>query len=276
MVTDTALISTTEALSLFSTYMRLTGVPKLDHDMHDVDPLLAGKKLGIVNGSSWITLWSTYFGRKLLPGVELVNVGNEAVQLNFMQAHHDGKTCPPQINIDTTVRYAEDLVALHDVDAILLTCSTMNRAATHVREAMAVHDVPVVQIDEAMMEEAVERGGRILVVATHGPTVSSTQALLRETAERLGHDVSFAGETVESAFELLGEGRIEEHNEVIAEAIRQGCSRSPVSTVVLAQLSMSVFALSYPDSEAVFGAPVLTSGETGFERAGRVLRECGI
>ena len=82
--------------------------------------------------------------------------------------------------------------------------------------------VPVVQIDEAMMEEAVKTGGRILVVATHGPTVKSTQSLLRETAERLGKKVDFVGATVEEAFELLGQGRIAEHNAVIADAIRAG------------------------------------------------------
>ena len=37
-----------------------------------------------------------------------------------------------------------------------------------------------------MMERAVEHGGRILVLATHGPTVESTQALLREVAAETG------------------------------------------------------------------------------------------
>ncbi len=68
---------------------------------------------------------------------------------------------------------------------------------------MKKHNVPVVQIDEAMMEKAVETGGKILIVATHGPTVKSTQALLEE------------------AFDLLGKGDIEGHNEVIARAIRE-------------------------------------------------------
>ena len=270
---DTAAVMTdAEALSLFSMYMRLTGVPTLECAVNGYDPALAGKKLGVVNGGSWITLWSTFFGRRLLPGVQLVNVGNEAVQLNFMAAHRRGEPCPPQVNIDTTVRYAEDLVALHAVDAVLLTCSTMNRAAAAVRQTMDAHGVPVVQIDEAMMEQAVERGGRVLVVATHGPTVSSTQALLAETAERLGRELSFAGATVEEAFELLGEGRIEEHNEIIASAIRTACAQQQITTVVLAQLSMTVFSLSHPDSKREFGAPVLTSGETGFARAAQVLR----
>lgn len=261
-------------IALFSRYMALTGTPSLEPERGD-DPALRGKSLGLVHGSSWVSLFATYFGRKILPGVKLIAVGNEAVQLNFMAAHRRGEPCPPQINIDLFVRYSEDLVKLHGVDAILITCSTMNRAAESVRRAMSAHGVPVVQIDEAMMEEAVRRGGRILVVATHGPTVANTQQLLRETAARLGQEVSFAGATVEEAFHRLGAGDVAEHNRLIADAIRQAASREDIRTVVLAQLSMAVFVLSYPDAEAEFGIPVLTSGETGFRRVGEILRARG-
>ena len=256
---------TFDPLELFSMYMQLTGVPTLDVP-EAPDPRLEGKKLGVVNGASWISLWSTYFGQKALPGVKIINIGNEAVQLHFMKAHHEGKPCPPQVNIDLFAEYARQLIQLEEVDAILISCSTMNRAAGAVREAVAPYGVPVVQIDEAMMERAVNQGGKILVVATHGPTVKSTQALLQEAAERLGKQVNFTGATVEAAFECLGKGDIMGHNEIIADAIRDVQAREEVDIVVLAQLSLTVFKLSYPDDQASFGVPILTSGETGFER----------
>ena len=121
------------------------------------------------------------------------------------------------------------------------------------------------------MEEAVLSGGRILVVATHGPTVSSTQSLLKETAERLGKRVSFTGATVEEAFHLLGQGRIEEHNRALEDSIRRVQSQEQVDIVVLAQLSMSVFSFTHPDPEVHFGIRILNSGETGFRRAAEVL-----
>jgi Asp/Glu/hydantoin racemase len=261
-----------DPMRLFGDYMKVTGVPSLAA-AHGPDPKLAGKKLGVVNGASWVSLWSTYFGKLMLPGVKIINVGNEAVQLNFMEAHRRGQTCPPQVNIDLFCRYARDLFDLVAVDAILISCSTMNRAFAHVRAHMSHVGVPVVQIDEAMMEEAVNSEGRILVVATHGPTVKSTQELLRETAERLGKSVDFVGATVEDAFDLLGRGQIAEHNETIARAIRNAQSRDRVDVVVLAQLSMSVFMFSHPDPRTEFGVPVLTSGQTGFARAGQVLAD---
>ncbi len=261
-----------DPIRLFGDYMKLTGVPTLQPPQGP-DPKLLGKKLGVVNGASWTSLWSTYFGQKMLPGVKIINVGNEAVQLNFMTAHHKGEACPPQINIDKTEQYARDLFELYDVDAVLLTCSTMNRAFRQVSEKMKEVNVPVVQIDEAMMEEAVQAEGKILIIATHGPTVKSTQSLLQETADRLGKLVNFTGDTVEEAFELLGEGKIAEHNEVIAEAIRKILNTEKIDIVVLAQLSMSVFSFSYPDPIKEFGVKVLNSGETGFRRVGEVLRK---
>jgi hypothetical protein len=41
--------------------------------------------------------------------------------------------------------------------------------------------------------------------------------------------------------------------------------------VLLAQLSMSAFLFSYPDSDETFGLPILTSGEYGFRRLRHLL-----
>jgi len=114
------------------------------------------------------------------------------------------------------------------------------------------------------------------VVATRGPTVKSTQALLRETANRLDKDVSFSGVTVEEAFDRLGKGDVEVHNELIADALRRKCADEDIAVVVLAQLSMTVFKLSYPDCVAEFGVPVLTSGEEGFRCCGQWSTDLGL
>jgi len=254
-----------DPIPLFSMYMQVTGVPYLGFK-NKGEPGLIGKTLGILNGSSWIELWSNYFGKKILPGVKFVNIGNEAVQLNFMQAYHEGKPCPPQINIDLFAKYARDLIKLVRIDAILITCSTMNRAYPVVQEAIKEYNIPVVSIDIPMMEEAVNYGGKILVIATHGPTVENTQLLLEETAQKLEKKITYTGATVEKAFELLGQGNIKAHNEVIADAIKEAQGKEKIDIVVLAQLSMSVSKLSYPNCEDTFGMPVITSGEAGFRR----------
>jgi hypothetical protein len=179
-----ALFPSIDPAQLFSDYLRVTGIAHLGPEASG-EPGLVGKRVGLLNGSSWITLWSNYFGRLFLPGVHLVNAGNEAIQLNFMDAHQKELPCPPQSNIEAFIRYARDLVELAQVDLVLITCSTMNRAYPQVVDALRPYAVPVIQIDQPMMERAVDQGGEILVVATHGPTVNSTQALLQETASQL-------------------------------------------------------------------------------------------
>lgn len=263
-----------EILALFESYMKITGVASLLPETAP-EPALSGKSLGIVNGSSWVTLWSNYFGREYLPGIKLVNVGNEAVQLNFMYAHEQGLMCPPQQNIDLFSRYARDLCELYKPDAILLTCSTMNRSYPAVQQAVAPYGVPVVQIDQPMMEKAVSIGRNILIVCTHGPTIENTRMLLEETAAAMGKagQIHYEGCASEEPFLLLGKGDIRGHNRLIGQVIRDAMKTTSIDCVVLAQLSMSVFKIEHPDAENMFGVPVLCSGEEGFLRVRELLTQ---
>lgn len=251
-------------LQLFKDYLKIMGIAHMGPEKFGEEDL-KGKKLGVLNGSSWIMLWATYFGRRYLPGVHLVNAGTEAMQLNFMEAFHNGKPTPPQSNIDAMARYAVDLVELAHVDAVIITCSTMNRSYPFVAKALEPYGVPVLTIDGPMMEKAVNHGGRILVVATHGPTVKSTQLLLQETAEKMGKKIEFSGLHTEVPWERLAEFDIEGHNQALAEAVRTRLKEESIDCVVFAQLSMTVFLLSYPHPEKEFGVPIYTSGQCGFE-----------
>jgi hypothetical protein len=268
------MIEDSKAITLFEEYMKLVHVPTLEPEPTE-DKSLYGKKLGLVNAAAWIQLWTYYFGRIYLPGVKLVNVGNEAVQLNFMKAFREGLECPPRKNIELFAGYAKDLIELSSVDAIMITCSTMNRSFSYVQKAIQEYGIPVIQIDQPLMEVAVNRAGRTLVIATVGTTVTSTRKLLEETALAMGKNetLSFVEAVVEEAFDLLGEGRIADHNRVIAEKIRSVQKQEKIDQVVLAQLSMCVFHLSYPDPVKEFGIPVLTSGVEGFKRARQILMQ---
>jgi hypothetical protein len=253
-----------DAIRLFSDYLRVTGVAHSNPEPYG-DPRLVGKRLGLLNGSSWISLWANYFGHIYLPGVHLVNVGNEAVQINFMEAHSAGLPSLPAANLSAFKHYAIDLAKLGHVDAVLITCSTMNRAYPLVQEALRPYGVPVYQIDRPMMERALEHAGKILVVATHGPTVDSTMALLSEVAGETGRSVNVEGALVEKAWDCLANADVEQHNAFLAETIRRHVHAREISCVVLAQLSMTVFLLSHPNPIKEFGIPVFTSGQCGFE-----------
>jgi Asp/Glu/hydantoin racemase len=259
-----------DALRFFSEHLKLTGVAHTGPEPSG-NPDLLGKRLGLLNGSSWITPWSNFFGRVYLPGVHLINAGNEAIQISFMKAHQNGLPVPPHSNIEVFTRMAIDLVELAEVDAILITCSTMNRSHNLVQAALDHYKVPVIQIDRPMMEKAILHGGKTLVVATHGPTVKSTQALLIEVAESMGQSITFSGLEVEDAWHCLASGDVERHNKLLANGIRLAIQKEKIDSVVLAQLSMTVFLLTYPDPIAEFGVPIFSSGKCGFEHMKELL-----
>jgi hypothetical protein len=96
--------------------------------------------------------------------------------------------------------------------------------------------------------------------------------LLRETAAELNSNIDFSGETVEAAWHHLAEGNVQAHNELLGQAIRAHQQTEKIDSVVLAQLSMTVFLLSYPDPLKEFGIPVFTSGQSGFERVAQVFK----
>lgn len=265
-------LPTATALGLFSDYLRVTGVAHTGPEPEG-DPRLVGHRLGLLNGSSWITLWATYFGRLYLPGVHLISAGNEAVQVNFMEAYAAGTVGVPRANISAFERYALDLVQLGRVDAVLITCSTMNRAYRRVSEALRPYGIPVQQIDRPMMARAVEQGGPVLVIATHGPTVTSTRALLDQVAGEVGRSVGSRGVLAEEAWTALAHGDVAGHNAILAALIRSETRTRPTGCVVLAQLSMSAFLLSHPDPLAEFGLPIYTSGQCGFEAMRETLTE---
>lgn len=88
-----------DPIRLFSDYVAVTGIGRLEPEPNG-DPMLLGKRLGLINGACWITLWCDYFGKLYLPGVQLVNAGNDAVQLNFTRAFANGEPYPPQSDIE--------------------------------------------------------------------------------------------------------------------------------------------------------------------------------
>ena len=62
-------------IEFFNRYLKITGIPTY-HDKVPEKSKLCGKKIGIINGSSWILLWVNYYANKYLPGVTRINIGN--------------------------------------------------------------------------------------------------------------------------------------------------------------------------------------------------------
>jgi Asp/Glu/hydantoin racemase len=149
-------------------------------------------------------------------------------------------------------------------DAVLVTCSSIGPGVTL---AQQLFDIPVLRIDEAMAEEAVQKARTIGVLATLRTTLDPTSALLREKAAAAGRTVELVECLCEGAFPAVLAGDTETHDRLLRKALLEDLQE--VDAIVLAQASMArVVATLAPGA---LRAPVFSSPELAILRARQVL-----
>jgi Asp/Glu/hydantoin racemase len=195
---------------------------------------------------------------ELLPGVETFDVVDETL---LRDASREGR-----VSLDTARRLFAHLAAaeLHGADAILVTCSSMGDA---VDAARPFAGVPLLRIDQAMAEQAVQRGSRIGVLATLWSTLRPTAVLIERTAAGAGRDVEVRERLCDGAFEALRAGDTERHDELVRGGLRELLGWAEV--IVLAQASMARVVDTLSDEER--RTPILSSPRLGMERVRDIL-----
>jgi Asp/Glu/hydantoin racemase len=144
------------------------------------------------------------------------------------------------------------------VGVIQLTCSAYSPLVPTLRQ---VAPVPVLAIDDVLVETAVERGRRIGLISTQALTAAALQA----AAERAGRAIELEAVVFREAFEALGRGDGAEHDRLLGEKIRAYADRD---VIVLGQASM---ARVLPTLPAELAARTLTSPTLAVETARRAL-----
>jgi Asp/Glu/hydantoin racemase len=145
-------------------------------------------------------------------------------------------------------------------DVVMLTCSSISPC---VDTARLMVSIPVLKIDEPMVDAAISIGKRIGVVATVPTTLRPTTDLVRERAARLGRDVTVDPVLCEGAYDALFAGRPEEHDRIVRAGLEALMARTDV--ILLAQASMARVVDAVPASEQV--VPILASPRMAMERA---------
>src|ERR687895_457436 len=190
---------------------------------------------------------------ELLSGVETLAIVDETL---LRDATRDGR-----VSLETARRLFAHLAAAeaHGADAVLVTCSSMGDA---VDAARPFAGVPLVRVDQAMAEPAVERGDRIGVLATLWSTLQPTAALIERVAAESGRSVEVRTRLCDGAFEALRAGDDARHDEIVRGGLRELLGWAEV--IVLAQASMARVVESVSDDER--STPILSSPRLGIER----------
>jgi Asp/Glu/hydantoin racemase len=141
-----------------------------------------------------------------------------------------------------------------EVDAVLVTCSSLGNA-TETLDLYA--DAPVLRVDRAMAEHALELGQRIGVIATLSTTLGPTANLITETAKRAGKQADVVARVCVGAFEALQAGDSKKHDEIVRQELERLLTE--VDVVVLAQASTArvLSDLTSPPSVPVLSSPRL-------------------
>ncbi|MEY4598454.1 MAG: hypothetical protein RLZZ445_1251 [Pseudomonadota bacterium] len=148
-------------------------------------------------------------------------------------------------------------------DAILFTCSAFGPA---IEACAAAMPIPVLKPNEAMLDEALDAGSRIGLIASFGPSIPALKAELDEMAGARGKKITVESRTVAPAWDALLKGDAETHDRLVAGAAAE---LMPCDALVLGQFSMASAARVIPPQP---GCKILTSPDSAVERLKKALQ----
>lgn len=195
---------------------------------------------------------------EILADTKVMNIVDESVAVELKE--HGGITVPV---IRRICRYAIG-VEEAGAEAVLVTCSSISPVVDKVQPLLRI---PIVKIDEAMAEKAVEIGTRIGVVATVFTTLDPTVSLIKDKAQSKGKKIEIRTALCEDALKFLLSGDTALHDRLLSQEI-QNMSQKMVDVIVLAQASMERIV---PIMKNQIGIPLLTSPRLGVTRLKEIL-----
>jgi Asp/Glu/hydantoin racemase len=222
------------------------------------------KKLAFIHTVPSLVSLFTDLSKELLPNeVEIFHVADE-ILLKMVLAQ--GGLSPFIYR-----RVAENVVAAEQAGAHLvqLTCSSISPCAD---AAQLMVSIPVLKIDEPMVDLAINAGNRIGVAATAPTTLKPTTDLVYDRARHLGKQVKVDSVLCEGAYSALFSGDTQTHDRIVRQFLMELMSHNDV--VILAQASMARVAEAIPAADQV--VPILSSPRAAMERARDVVQQIAV
>lgn len=216
-----------------------------------------GKRLVLIHTVNWFMdlIVKPFVGPMMErhPDLEIINILDDSLLADTVK---EGDM-PPEV-ARRIVSYACN-AELAGADAIMLTCTSVNKASALSRELIKT---PMFNIDEPMAKAAVEAGSKIGIIASVPTSPNGTKRLLYEAAKAAGKEIELKVVINEAAFSALMSGNTEEHNRIIHMEMDKLAAE--VDVIVLGQISLARIQHNP-------GKPVFQVGKSGYEEAERIL-----
>jgi aspartate/glutamate racemase len=200
----------------------------------------------------------TALSRELVPGAKLCHIVDETLIQRVLAA---GGLTPAIYR-----RVAEHSAAAEQngAAAVQLTCSSISPCAD---TAQRLVSVPVLKVDEAMVESAVAKYRKVGIIATAPTTLKPSTDLVYQKAGARQGPIEVESVLCAGAFDAFLAGRVDEHDKIVRGHLLDLMRK--VEVVLLAQASMKRIADALEEKEKV--TPVLSSPRLAVERLARIL-----
>lgn len=119
-------------------------------------------------------------------------------------------------------------------DLAVVSCSSLSPCVNEVRNRVTI---PVLKVDEPMMEYAIQNAGRIGLLMTNPTTETPSTLLFEEVRDRLKSSATLETRLCPNAFAKLNQGDIQGHDTEVAETVKK--LLDDVEIVMLAQISIA-------------------------------------
>lgn len=188
--------------------------------------------------------------KELIPDVEVIDFVDSHVLADVMKV---GQVEPRHIQ---RMCYLAQAAEAAGADLIFSACSSLGPSMDVARKLV---NIPIIKIDDAMTQRAVELGSVIGVMATVPTTLPPTVDLIRQWAAAASKPVEVKQHLCKGAFDILMSGNRDKHDQMVLDGALQLAPN--VELIVLAQASMSRLApmLSEKTGLQVLSSPRLAA-----------------
>lgn len=206
------------------------------------------KKVAMLHTSSATLSMMQQLIGNIMPEAEVIHLVEESMIKQVMKA--GGVTPDIAARIADYVRIAEKA----DCDIFITACSSIGTA---VEQCQFMTSVQLERIDCAMVDEAINKGEHIAVLATVATTLKPTLDFVQRKVQESGKKRIITPVLMEEAFHALLTGDMETHDRIVSEGLQQAFEQADV--IMLAQASMARVLQNMSEPPV----PVLTSPESG-------------
>jgi Asp/Glu/hydantoin racemase len=215
------------------------------------------KKLAIIHTTPVTIEPLKDLAARIIGDCEIINLVDDSILPQLSQ--NGGNILEIAERWENYAKTAEQLGA----ECILNACSSIGELVTSIQPKIVT---PIVRIDDAMAEFAVNSADRIGVAATLETTLRPTLELLKKKAEKQEKQIEFEPILVESAYQKLLANDKEGHDSDLSAALKKLAEK--VDIVVLAQASMARVVSTFPPEEQ---SRFVTSPELGMRAVKHIL-----